>query len=76
MKKELFVIESYIKYEGSQLVGVFNNFKSAVKMIKEHLLVSKHFDHVDGFQLSRVIQGRVYVEIQLLSFWDFPRKEA
>jgi hypothetical protein len=76
MKKELFVIESYIEYEGSQLVAVFNDFKSAVKMIKEHLLVSKDFDHVHGFQLSRVIQGRVYIDIPLLSFWDFPKEKA
>jgi len=74
--KELFVIESYIKYEGSQLVGVFNDFKSAVKAIKEHLLVSKNFDHVDGFQLTRVVQNFPYIDIPLLSFWDFPRKEA
>ena len=76
MKKELFVIESYIEYEGSQLVAVFNDFKSAVKMIKEHLLVSEDFDHVHGFQLTRVIQGLVYEDIPLLSFWDFPKEKA
>jgi hypothetical protein len=74
--KELFVIESYIEYEGPQLVGVFNDFDSAVKMIKEHLLVSEDFDHVHGFQVSRVGQGLVYDDIPLKNFWDFPRKEA
>ena len=56
---ELYVIESVIKYEGRDFVGVTDSLDKAMAILKE-LVKDKDYDYIDWFEVSFAELNKAY----------------
>ena len=56
---ELYVIESVIKYEGRDFVGVADSLDKAMAILKK-LVKDKDYDYIDWFEVSFAELNKAY----------------